>query len=91
MIWQDYYAGLNPTNVNATFGVQMSPVQTPPQFSFNTVVGRNYRIEWSTSLAGPWSTLRDGIAGTGGSIGYTDQRNLSTVSTVYYRVAVGLP
>jgi len=90
-LWQDYFAGLNPTNADSTFGVQISPAQIPPQFSFNTVVGRNYRIEWSTSLSGPWNTLRDGIVGTGGIIDYTDQRNLSTVTSVYYRVAAELP
>jgi hypothetical protein len=32
--------------------------------------------------------LLDGIAGTGGNVTYTDQRNLSGVGSVFYRVAV---
>jgi hypothetical protein len=90
-VWQDYLAGLNPTNVNSTFTTQIAPMQMPPQISFNTVIGRTYRIEWSTGLAGPWIILRDGIVGTGATITFTDQRNLSTVGVMYYRVAVKAP
>jgi hypothetical protein len=90
-VWQDYLAGLNPTNANSTFGVQMASTQAPPQFSFNTSAGRNYRIEWSTGLTGPWTILRDGIPGTGAPISFTDQRNLSTVGSMYYRVGVEGP
>jgi len=90
-VWQDYYAGLNPTNANSTFGVQMSLPQAPPQFSFETAAGRSYRIEWSTGLTGPWTILREGIPGTGAPISFTDQRNLSTVNSMYYRVAVEGP
>jgi hypothetical protein len=35
--------------------------------------------------------LRDGIAGTGGNVTYTDLRNLSTVGAMFYRVAVEDP
>lgn len=90
-VWQDYYAGLNPTNADSTFGFQTTSTLTPPQFGFNTVVGRSYRIDWSTNPGGPWTTLRDGIPGTGAVINYTDQRNLSTVESMFYRVAVEGP
>jgi len=90
-VWQDYYAGLNPTNANSTFGVQVASPQAPPQFSFSTVAGRSYRIEWSTGLSGPWTILRDGIPGTGAPITYTDLRNLSTVNGMFYRVAAEGP
>jgi hypothetical protein len=92
-VWQDYLAGLNPTNTNSFFGTGIGPAQGqgPPQISFNTVVGRNYRVEWSTGLFGPWNVLRDGIPGTGGLITFTDQRNLSTAGLMYYRVAVAGP
>jgi hypothetical protein len=87
-VWQDYLAGLNPLNTNATFAVQSASTQNPPQIVFNTVLNRTYRIVWTTSLTGPWTILLDGIAGTGGNITYTDQRNLSGVSTMFYRVVV---
>jgi hypothetical protein len=54
--------------------------------SIPTDVGRTYRVETATSL-GSWSTLQDGIDGTGGLVTVTDTRNLSGVTSVFYRVA----
>ena len=88
---QDYLAGLNPTNVNSTFTTQIAPVQFPPQVTFNTVINRSYRIEWATDPNGPWTILRDNIAGTGGNITFVDQRNLSLAGAMFYRVVVEGP
>ena len=87
-VWQDYLAGLNPTNVNSRFIVWTSfaPGQTP-QITFSTVTGRTYRVETATPL-GSWWILRDYLLGTGGNIVFIDNRNLSGVSAVFYRVAV---
>src|SRR5205823_4394754 len=90
-VWQDYLAGLNPLDTNATFGVQIATAANPPQIVFNTVAGRTYHIEWSTSANGPWLLLRDNIAGTGGNLVFTDLRNLSSVGASFYRVAVVSP
>lgn len=90
-VWQDYLAGLDPLDTNATFAVQIAPSQSPPQITFNTALNRTYRIDSATSPDGPWTVVRDGIAGTGGSITFTDLRNLSTVESVYYRVVVEDP
>jgi hypothetical protein len=90
-VWQDYLAGLNPLDTNSTFDVQYASSQNPPQIVFNTVVGRTYSIYWATSLNGPWTILRDDIAGTGGNITYTDLRNLSNAGAMFYRVAVEAP
>ena len=87
-VWQDYLAGLNPLDTNSTFGVQIAAAPNPPQIFFNTVAGRTYRVEWATSVNGPWLLLRDGIAGTGGIVMLTDLRNLSGVGASFYRVAV---
>lgn len=87
-LWQDYLAGLDPLDTNSTFAVQVATSQNIPQIVFNTVVGRTYRIDWSTSPSGSWTVLRDGIAGTGGNVTFTDLRNLSTVDGMYYRVVV---
>ena len=54
-------------------------------------LGRTYRIDWAISPNGDWTVLRDGIAGTGGDVIFTDERNLSGVSAIYYRVVVEAP
>ncbi len=87
-VWQDYVAGLNPTNANPGFSVSIpfAPGQAP-QIIFSTVAGRTYRVETATSLDS-WSVLRDNIPGTGGNILFVDDRVLSGVNPVFYRVAV---
>ncbi len=87
-VWQDYLAGLNPLDTNSTFNVQLAPTSSPPQIVFPTVIGRTYRIDWATSLNGTWTVLLDGIQGTGSNVTYTDLRNLSGVTGMFYRVAV---
>ena len=90
-MWQDYLAGLDPLDPNSTFTVQIASPPNPPQIAFSTVVGRTYRIDWAVSPDGPWTVLRDGIAGTGSDVIFTDERNLSGVSAIYYRVVVEGP
>jgi hypothetical protein len=87
-IWQDYLAGLNPTNSSSQFATWtvFTPGQ-PPQIMFSTVLGRAYRLETATQLDS-WSVLRDNMPGTGGVIVFIDNRNLIGVQSVYYRVAV---
>ena len=87
-VWQDYVAGLNPTNANSRFTVSTAfgPGQVP-QIIFNTVATRTYRVEAATSL-GNWEVLLDNIPGTGGNIVFVDNRVLSGVSAVFYRVGV---
>ena len=87
-VWQDYLAGLNPLNTNSTFGAQIASLSSPPQIVFNTVLNRTYRIDWAVSLDGNWTVLRDGLAGTGGTVTFTDQRDLSSVDAMFYRVVV---
>jgi hypothetical protein len=90
-VWQDYLAGLNPLQSSSTFALQIAPSQFPPQIVFSTVVGRTYRIDWASSPNGNWMVLRDGIVGTGGNVAFTDLRDLSTVSAIFYRVLVETP
>jgi hypothetical protein len=87
--WQDYLAGLNPTNVTSRFDVHIdtAPPAQPPQIRFGTVLGRNYRIDTATTV-GDWSMLADNIPGNGGYFIFVDYRNLSGVNAVYYRVSV---
>jgi hypothetical protein len=89
MIWQDYVAGLNPTNASSVFAVQ-NLVPTGPfgqyQVTFNTALNRTYRVEASSDLL-TWQTVQDGIAGTGGIVTISDNRFL-VATQMYYRVAV---
>ena len=75
---------------NAKFSVEIinTPPAAPPQIIFSTVADRTYRLESAFSLDAPWTVLRDGISGTGGNLMFSDLRNLSGVSAVFYRVAV---
>jgi Regulator of chromosome condensation (RCC1) repeat/von Willebrand factor type A domain/Putative Ig domain/Immunoglobulin domain len=90
LVWQDYVAGLNPTNASSVFTVRSL---TPTgefghyQITFNTVLNRTYRVETSTNLVN-WQTLQDDIAGTGGDVTVTDTRNLNGINHVFYRVVV---
>jgi von Willebrand factor type A domain-containing protein/Regulator of Chromosome Condensation (RCC1) repeat protein/Ig-like domain-containing protein/putative Ig domain-containing protein len=90
LIWQDYVAGLNPTNASSVFTVQnFSPTGQPGhyQITFSTALNRTYRVDTSSDLL-TWQTLQDGIAGTGGNVTVTDSRNLSGATQTFYRVAV---
>ena len=90
LIWQDYLAGLNPTNASSVFIVRnVSPTGSPVhyQITFSTALNRTYRVETSSNLPA-WQTLQDGIAGTGGDVTILDTRNLTGTSRAYYRVAV---
>jgi hypothetical protein len=90
LIWQDYVAGLNPTNAGSVFKVlNVSPAGWPVgnQITFTTALNRTYRVDTSTNLL-TWQTLQDGIAGTGGNVTVFDNRNLSGTTHTFYRVAV---
>lgn len=87
-LWAAYQAGLNPISASSRFALwtAFTSGQTP-QVMFNTVAARTYRLESSTTL-NDWVVLRDGMAGTGGYILFIDNRTLTGVRTVFYRVAV---
>jgi hypothetical protein len=88
-VWQDYLAGLNPTNPASRFWVSTARVSNgPPLILFSTVLGRTYRLETTTTIQTNWSLLRDNMPGIGGNILFIDNRNLSGVNSVFYRVAV---
>jgi hypothetical protein len=89
-LWQQYRAGLNPNDPNSVFVVRSfigGQPGVPNQITFSTVLLHTYRVESATTI-GTWSTLLDNIDGTGGDVTVLDNRNLSGVSTVFYRVVV---
>ncbi len=90
LTWQEYLAGTNPTNAASTFVIRTLVVAQPGfpnQITFSTVIGHTYRVETATILGG-WSVLQDGISGTGGDVLVLDERDLSGVHDVFYRVVV---
>ncbi len=88
-VWQDYIAGLNPTNTNSFFFVYpiVPPQVGAPVITFPTAQGRVYRVDTAIT-PGAWMTLLDNIMGTGSNVSITDKRNLSGVGSIYYRVVV---
>jgi hypothetical protein len=90
LIWQDYVAGLNPTNTSSVFAVQNLAPTGPSdkyQITFSTALNRTYRVETTSDLV-TWQTLQDGIVGTGGDVTVTDTRFLPTTTPAFYRVVV---
>jgi len=96
-VWQEYIAGLDPLDTNSTLNVWPAfTAGETPQILFRTVATRTYRVEAATTLLtnsftnspSNWVLIRDGITGTGGDILFIDNRNLSSVNAVYYRVGV---
>ena len=86
--WQDYLAGLNPTNTSSVFVVRnLAPVGSPShyQITFSTALLRTYRVDASTNLV-TWQPLQSGIAGTGGDVTITDNRIMATPTQMYFRV-----
>jgi hypothetical protein len=88
-LWQRYLAGFDPTDTTSTLQIQVMVGEpaAPNQLTFGTVFGKTYRVETATEI-GNWITLQDGISGTGGDVTIFDQRDLSSVGTVFYRLAV---
>ncbi len=88
--WQDYLAGLNPTNPSSVFVVRdLSSAGSPShyQITFSTALRRTYRVGTSSNLL-TWQTLQEDIAGTGGDVTVTDPRIVSGAGRAYYRVVV---
>jgi hypothetical protein len=90
LVWQEYLAGLNPRDTNSTLRVRAIAAPQPGfpnEIIFRTVAGKTYRVEAAATL-GNWLILEDNISGTGGDVSVFDYRNLSSVSSMYYRIAV---
>jgi hypothetical protein len=84
---QEFYAGLDPRSTQSYLRLTNVVRQSGGlQFSFPSVLGRVYRLEFRNSLTnGSWQPLLDGILGTGATIQLSDA---SGVSTRFYRLHV---
>ena len=90
LVWQDYVAGLNPTNTSSVFVVRNLSASGLPshyQITFSTALNRTYRVDTSSNLL-TWQTLQNGVLGTGGDVTVTDNRIISATTPAFYRVVV---
>jgi hypothetical protein len=82
---QEYFAGTDPHNPASSLRIGFARINdTGPVLSFESVLGRVYRIESSTQLGGAvWSVVKDGIPGIGQTIEVADPAPLGQNSRFY--------
>jgi hypothetical protein len=85
---QEYVAGTDPTNASSVLkisSISSDPLSGAASFSFPSVNGKLYRIEFNNDLAVPngWQTLQDNVVGTGGEIQITDPDAASHLRRFY--------
>jgi hypothetical protein len=69
-----------------TLGAIGSSGNGPLTFSWNTIPGKTYRIEWTPSLDSPWQSLTD-LFSAGSTLTYTDTDTASSAQR-FYRVTL---
>lgn len=88
--YEEYLAGTNPLDPNSRLMVK-SFTPTPGggfTITWDTVSGKSYRIERSTSLSpNQWTSLQSNVPGDGGPKSFTDT-NPGTATRLFYRIAV---
>lgn len=88
--YEEYLAGTNPLDPNSRLMVKSFTPLPGGGFTitWDTVSGKYYRIERSTSLApNQWTSLQSNVSGDGGPKSYTDT-NQGTAARLFYRIAV---
>jgi len=83
---EEYIAGTNPKNEARSLGITDTAfVGADIGVSFNSVVGKNYRLERNdVSPAGPWITVSD-VMGTGTTVQILDAGGAGQMKR-FYRV-----
>lgn len=87
--YQEYVAGTDPTDGKSRIVFEGEAADAGCSLSFETVVGRWYRVEWNDDLrSSAWSVLADELAGTGGTIEVSDS---TPEAWRFYRLCVEIP
>ncbi len=83
----EYRAGTSPLDPASLFRiVGISPAGANYLVEFSTVVARSYAVERSADLvSGTWSTVTNGIGGTGTTVGVIDP-DMTLTTQRFYRV-----
>ncbi len=86
---QEFSAGTNPNDRSSLLKVsEMIPSGSDLLVRFPTVTGKTYRLERSAALqAGSWTTVRDNVAGTGGTVPVADTGGAAQPQR-FYRIVV---
>ena len=88
--YNEYLAGTDPKNPNSHFTVtHFTPLPGGgPTLTWDSVQGRIYRVERSTSLTScQWSTQQDNVQGDGAAKTFTGT-NPGTAAHLFYRIGV---
>ena len=87
----EFVAGTDPVDPDSRFRVERIESSAGDiLITFESVVGKSYRLERSETLeAGSWSTVQEGIAGTGGELTLTDSP--TDLARVFYRLVLEQP
>ena len=86
---QEFAAGTNPNDRSSVLKInQLQLSGADYVLSFQTVAGKTYRLERSTTLqSGSWTTVQDNIAGNGGVMQITDA-GAGGQSKLFYRITI---
>lgn len=91
--YHEYLAGTDPQDAASRLAVKTFAPQSGGGFTltWETVAGKSYRIERSSSLAADqWITLHSDVAGDGSVKSFTDP-NPGTAPRIFYRIVVSPP
>ncbi len=90
-VYQDYLAGLNPTNSASILQANLGVFSSGITILWPSVSTRNYYVQRSTNLVTqPFITIQSFIAGHTGTASYTDT-SATNGGPYYYRVGVQQP
>ena len=86
---QEFLAGTNPQAPESSVGIgALESSNQDVLVSFSTIAGKLYRLERSlVSPIGPWTTVMDGVVGTGTEVTISDA-NANIEPKAFYRLCI---